>query len=155
MTEGNTPKDYLWQLKRESYLTKVVWTGIIKSLVKSLSEFLATSVELNEMSAEDICDGDIRVIALVHSAKPFGGPLSVAWQGALAVELHEDRPYVSASLFLFCLGKRLSVADHKMGSYVELIHEPTSVGSGQWRVLGWLRDTYGEYEDIDECSAYD
>lgn len=155
MPEEILNEQRFWQLNRESYLTQESWAEAIGRLVASLAEFLEESLELNEISVEYIRNGDTAVVAFIDIMKPFGGPLSLAWRGALGVELHEDRPYVSASIFLFCLGKRLSLAGHEKGSYIELVCEPTPAGLGQWKVLGWFEDIYGEYVGIDECSAYD
>jgi hypothetical protein len=155
MSEESSGVAPLWQLNRDSHVTRERWIEIIGGLVTSLAEFVERPVAVNEISIEDISDGDTRAVALINSSKPFGGPLSLAWEGALGVELHEDRPYVTVSIFLFCLVKRLSVAEHNAGSYIELMYDPTPDGLGQWKVLGWLKDIYREWEDVDRCSAYD
>jgi hypothetical protein len=155
MAEDISLETQLWKLNRESFLTKQSWTEIIGRLVSSLTEFLEQTVELNEISIEDIQDGDKEAVALIYGAEPFGGPLSIAWQGALRVDLQEDRPYIGVSIFLFCLRKRLCIAEHEAGSFLELILEPTLTDFGKWKVIGWLEDIYYEYTDIDECSTYD
>jgi hypothetical protein len=76
----------------------------------------------------------------------------MAWEGILGMDVIEGKPYVSAPLFLFSHGRRLTVSE-RLGSYLEFTYDRTANGSGRWRSLGWVEDIYGEYQSIDKYTG--
>jgi hypothetical protein len=144
----------IWQLPSGSRLTKEEWSQIITHLVDMLRDYLQQPVEVpDSLIGESIID-DEAICCPIRSPVPFGGPLAVAWEGTLGLEVIDGRPYISASLFLFSNGNRLVVAG-QLGSYLELVYEKAESGVSNWHSLGWIEDIYGEFEAIDEYTGGD
>jgi hypothetical protein len=142
----------IWQLPNGSQRTKEEWSGIVDYLVKTLEDYLQQGIDIVDDTIETSIVDNEALCCSIRSAVSFGGSLAVAWEGRLGMELIEDKPCVSASIFLFSLNKRLNVAGQG-GSYLELIYEQSDNGNGGWRSLGWMEDIYGEFENIDEYSG--
>jgi len=136
--------DQIWSLSSQGR-TEEVWSAIIQHLVSALGDYLQQEVKLLEKS---VIDGEA-LWSRIRGASTFGGVFAVGWEGRLGMEIIENKPFVSASVFLFSQGRRLSVSG-QAGSYLELVYERADNGEGRWRSLGWLEDIYDEFASIDK-----
>lgn len=121
------------------------WQVKLNDLVESLGQLLETPVRVIEASAV----GEDSFSSYIRSALPPKGVFGITWEGLLGQELIEGRPHISASLFLFSQGKRLTVYGDTGGS-IELIYEESESGRVGWRSVGWAEDTFGEYAAFSE-----
>ena len=152
MSEDISIEKKIWQIYFENQRTREDWSAIVNYLVKTLENYLQQQVDIVDDTIEASIVDNEALCCSIRSAVSFAGALALAWEGRLGMEMIEDKPYVSASLFLFSCKKRLTVAGQG-GSYVELIYEQSDNGNGGWRSLGWMEDIYGEFENIDEYSG--
>lgn len=152
MNEDISIEQKIWQIPVETQRTREDWSAIVNYLVKTLENYLQQQVDIVDDTIEASIVDNEALCCSIRSAGSFAGSLAVAWEGRLGMEMIEDKPCVSASLFLFSCNKRLTVAGQR-GSYVELIYEQSDNGNGGWCSLGWMEDIYGEFENIDEYSG--
>ncbi len=128
--------------------TSEEWSKIIDHLVHSLSTHLKQAVISPTKSADEAVIDKEALCLPVRSATISSDPFAISWTGTLGLEIIDGKPYVSASLFLFSQGRRLSVV-RGHGSVLELVYEFDSNGVGDWRDRGWEADEFGEYDDYD------
>jgi hypothetical protein len=103
-----------------------------------------------ELGVEDstLVDGTARSVR-VSSRGEVGGPLRLQYAGIVGLELIDAVPYISAVLFVYSAGARLSVGGDE-ASYLEFSYERSEAGVGRWRLHGWRSDEYGEYAGFAE-----
>jgi hypothetical protein len=103
-----------------------------------------------ELDVEDstIVDGTALSVT-VSSRDEFGGPLRLRYAGIVGSVSIDDAPYVSAVLFVYSAGVRLSVGGDE-ASYLAFVYERSDPGVGHWRLQGWQSDEYGEYAGFAE-----
>jgi hypothetical protein len=143
-----TADQIIWRDPGSGSRTEEEWNRLVEHLLQSLSAFLRQQIVLIE---REVLDSEA-LFCRIRSAATIGGPLSIGWEGRLGLEVIEGQSHVSVSLFLFSQGRRLSAA-LQAGSYLELVYERTSDGTGQWRSDGWQEDIYDEYRFIDTYSG--
>lgn len=141
-----TVDEKIWQVPTTGKRKNEEWSAIIDYLVKTLENYLQQKIEITDESIEASIVDDEAICCSIRSASSFGGILNIAWEGRLGMELIEGKPSISASLFIFSNNRRLVVAGHEEGSYVELVYEQLENNKGNWRSLGWLEDIYGEFK---------
>lgn len=110
-----------------------------------LAGFLGVELDVEDST---IVDGTALSVT-VSSRDEFGGPLRLRYRGIIGSASIDDAPYVSAVLFVYSAGARLSVGDDE-ASYLAFVYERSSDGGGQWRLEGWRSDEYGEYAGFAE-----
>ena len=93
----------IWQTPPYDHRSDKDWSIIIEHLVTSVGEYLQQQAVI--MSSE-VVDNEA-LFCRIRSASQFCGPLALAWEGRLGIDIIEDKPYVSASIFLFSQRKRL------------------------------------------------
>jgi hypothetical protein len=126
--------------------TEQRWYEIAAYLIVRLSTFLGV-----EVAGEPITIGRSNAVTFgIHGAAALGGELGVEWSGILELAMVDGETQISASLFLFSRRLRLQIAGQH-GSSLRLLYERSQEGPGpgQWVVLGWHEDLYGEYQDIE------
>lgn len=103
-----------------------------------------------ELDVEDatIIDGTALSVT-VSSRGEVAGPLRLRYRGIVGSESIDGAPYVSAVLFVYSAGARLSVGGEE-ASYLAFAYERPDDGVGQWRFDGWHTDEYGEYAGFAE-----
>ncbi|MGN6869714.1 MAG: hypothetical protein ACTHMY_15080 [Solirubrobacteraceae bacterium] len=114
-------------------------------LCDQLSGFLGVELDVEDST---IVDGTA-LSATVSNRDEFGGPLRLRYRGIVGSESIDDAPYVSAVLFVYSAGVRLSV-DGDEASYLAFVYERADAGVGHWRLDGWQSDEYGEYAGFAE-----
>ena len=133
----------IWKRPARGQWTEEDWSAIINHLTQALSTYLGQTVKLIDSS---IIDGEA-LCCSIRGETMLAGPLELTWEGRLGLELINDRPHVSAFLFLFSQGKRLRTTGQS-GSYLLLTYQPDSSGVPRWHSDGWQEDVYGEFESI-------
>jgi len=103
-----------------------------------------------ELDVEDttIVDGTALSVT-VSSRDEVGGPLRLRYRGIVGLESIDDAPYVSAVLFVYSCGVRLSL-DGDEASFLAFAYERSDAGVGHWQLHGWQSDEYGEYAGFAE-----
>ena len=134
------PEVILWGSRP---LTEADGRDVVMRLVSRLTDFLHQDIDVVDFNLVD----DESFTCRVAGRSRFGGPLALEWWGILGMEPIEGAPHVSGTLFLYSMGQRLGMAAPK-GSTIELVYERSSEGGGAWRSLGWVVDTYDEWEGI-------
>ena len=121
------------------------WQAITRHLSERLSACLGV-----ELSVEDsmIVD-DTALSVTVCSRSELAGPLRIRYRGIVGLAPIEDAPYVSAVLFVYSSGLRLSF-DGDEASFLAWVYERSDAGGGRWRLDGWHSDEYGEYAGFAE-----
>lgn len=115
-------------------------------LCDQLSGFLGVELDIEDST---IVDGAALSVT-VCSRGVFGGPLRLRYAGIVGSVSIDDAPYISAVLFVYSAGVRLSVGGDE-ASYLAFVHERSDDSSaGQWRLHGWQSDEYGEYAGFAE-----
>lgn len=147
--DKSTVDEEIWQVPTTGKRKNEEWSAIIDYLVKTLENYLQQKIEITDESIEASIVDDEAICCSIRSASSFGGILNITWEGRLGMELIEGKPSISASLFIFSNNRRLVVAGHEEGSYVELVYEQLENNKGNWCSLGWLEDIYGEFKYID------
>ena len=115
------------------------WSPVARYLTNKLGVFLGLEVVLEAPSVV----GHDGFAFGIRGRRPIAGALSLEWAGTLRRVTIEGEIQVTASLVLFSTRRQLQVTGHQ-GSSFELLYEPLE-GAGQWCVLGWHDDIYGEY----------
>jgi hypothetical protein len=115
------------------------------SLCDQLSGLLGAQLDVEDST---IVDGTALSIT-VSSRGETAGPLRIRYRGIVGLESIDDAPYVSAVLFVYSAGARLSVGADE-ASYLAFVYERSGDGVGQWRLEGWRSDEYGEYAGFAE-----
>jgi len=131
--------------------SKQEWRAIRQHMVDSLGEYLQQPIEIIDSSIEESIVDDEALCCAIRSL-PTNSPLALTWEGRLGMDIIEEKPYVSTSLFLFSQGERITTAE-QTSSYLELVYEPSESTQGAWRTLGWIEDIYGEFEHITEYTG--
>jgi hypothetical protein len=114
-------------------------------LCEQLSGLLGVELEIEDST---IVDGAALSVT-VSSRGEVGGPLRLRYRGIVGLESIDDAPYISAVLFLYSSGVRLSL-DGDEASYLAFAYERSGDGAGHWRLQGWRSDEYGEYSGFAE-----
>ncbi|HET6870663.1 MAG TPA: hypothetical protein VFH80_32430 [Solirubrobacteraceae bacterium] len=109
-------------------------------LCDQLSGLLGVELEVEDST---IVDGTALSVTVISRGE-FGGPLRLRYRGIVGLESIDDAPYVSAVLFVYSAGLRLSVGGDE-ASYLAFVYERSDDGAGHWRLDGWHNDEYGEY----------
>ena len=86
----------------------------------------------------------------IWSPAPLLGILALSWKGILGGQVLNDgrKLDISATLFLYSQKKKLVTKEG--ASFLELVYEKDDSGDGNWRIDGWLKDVYYEYEFFDQ-----
>jgi hypothetical protein len=116
------------------------WQAITRSLCERLSHRLGVDLDVEDAS---VIDGTTLSIT-VSSRRELAGPLRIRYRGIVGLAPIDDAPYVSAVLFVYSSGARLST-DGGEASFLALVYERSDAGVGRWRLDGWQSDEYGEY----------
>lgn len=128
-----------------SIRTSDEWAAITRHLCEELSRVLGV-----ELSVENSMIVDDTTLSLsVCSRSELAGPLRIRYRGIVGLAPIDDAPYVSAVLFVYSSGLRLSV-DGDEASFLAWVYERSDAGAGQWRLDGWQSDEYGEYAGFAE-----
>lgn len=99
-----------------------------------------------ELDVEDAMTVDGTALSVtVSSRDELAGPLRIRYRGIVGLQPIEGAPYISAVLFVYSSGARLSLDGDEAG-FLLWEYEPSDGGAGEWRLRGWRRDEYGEYE---------
>jgi hypothetical protein len=115
-------------------------------LCDQLSGFLGVELDVEDST---IVDGNALSVT-VASRHEFGGPLRLRYRGIVGLQSIDDVPYISAVMFVYSAGSRLSVGEDE-ASYLAFGYERSDDGSaGRWRLDGWHSDEYGEYAGFAE-----
>jgi hypothetical protein len=121
------------------------WAAIARHLCERLSGCLGV-----ELHAEDSLIVDDTALSLtVCSRSELAGPLRIRYRGIVGLASISDAPYVSAVLFVYSSGTRLSVGSDET-SFLAWVYERSDAGVGHWRLDGWHSDEYGEYAGFAE-----
>lgn len=103
-----------------------------------------------ELDVEDSMTIDGTVLSVtVCSRSELAGPLQLRYRGIVGLQPIEGAPYVSAVLFVYSSGVRLSL-DGDEASFLLWEYERSDGGVGQWQLRGWRSDEYGEYAGFAE-----
>jgi hypothetical protein len=128
-----------------SIRTSDEWVAITRHLCEELSRVLGV-----ELSVEDSMIVDDTTLSLtVCSRSELAGPLRIRYRGIVGLAPIDGAPYVSAVLFVYSSGLRLSV-DGDEASFLAWVYERSDASAGQWRLDGWQSDGYGEYAGFAE-----
>lgn len=138
-SDGPTYESWLWSGRVEC---RAQWVDVSTYLVDRLAECLG--IELGSSLVTVVADG---FACRVRGGFATGGMLQLEWYGGLGMERIRGRSHVSASLFLFSQGRRLSIAGQQR-SRLGLVFVPGRDG-GWWSSEGWQDDVRGEYDDAD------
>jgi hypothetical protein len=121
------------------------WQAISRHLCERLSHCLGVDLDVEDTMVVD----DTALSLTVGSRGELAGPLRVRYRGIVGLTSISDRPYVSAVLFVYSSGVRLSL-DGDEASFLAWVYERSDAGVGNWRLRGWQSDEYGEYAGFAE-----
>jgi hypothetical protein len=144
-------EDRMWKAGSGQKLEESTWRAIVHELLRDFRVFLSEAFEID---ADVKIDPEVSTFSTwIWSAPRSPLPLSVSWSAVLAgspVGDPSDRDsfVVSVTLFLFHeLGsKRLISSDGK--HFLEFSFERGKHGGGEWRFVGWQKDEWGEWKDL-------
>jgi hypothetical protein len=122
------------------------WQAMTRQLCEHLGGCLGVDLDV-----EDSMIVDATVLSVTVSSRgELAGPLGIRYRGIIALQPIDDAPYVSAVLFVYASGVRLSL-DGDEASFLVWEYERTdSSGAGRWRLRGWQSDEHGEYAGFAE-----
>jgi hypothetical protein len=121
------------------------WQAISRHLCDQLGRCLGAELEV-----EDSMTVDDAVLSLtVCSRGELAGPLRIRYRGIIGLQPIGHAPDVSAVLFVYSSGVRLSL-DGDEASFLVCEYERADTGAGEWRLRGWHSDEYGEYAGFAE-----
>lgn len=115
------------------------------TLCAQLSGLLGVELDVEDST---IVDGTVLSVT-VSSHDELAGPLRLRYRGIVGLEAIDNAPYISAVMFVYSAGVRLSVGDDEV-SYLAFVYERSESGAGHWRLDGWHSDEYGEYAGFAE-----
>jgi hypothetical protein len=121
------------------------WAAITRHLCDRLGRFLGVELGVEDQT---VVDGTALSVT-VCSHTEVAGPLRLRYRGIVGIESISGAPYVSALLFVYASGRRLSVAGDE-ASFLVFAYERSEAGVGDWRPRGWQSDEYGEYAGFAE-----
>ena len=117
-------------------------------LCEQLSGLLGVQLDIEDSTIVDAT----ALSVTVSSRGEIGGPLRLRYRGIVGLESIDDAPYISAVLFLYSAGTRLSVGGDD-ASYLAFAYERSDDCDGHWRLEGWRSDEYGEYAGFAELPS--
>jgi hypothetical protein len=98
-----------------------------------------------ELDVEDSMTVDGTALSVTVSSRgELAGPLRIRYRGIVGLQPIEGAPYISAVLFVYSSGARLS-RDGDEASFLLWEYQHSDAGAGEWRLRGWRSDEYGEY----------
>jgi hypothetical protein len=98
-----------------------------------------------EFDVEDSMTVDGTALSVTVSSRgELAGPLRIRYRGIVGLQPIEGAPYISAVLFVYSSGARLSL-DGDEASFLLWEYERSDADVGEWRLQGWRSDVYGEY----------
>lgn len=101
-----------------------------------------------ELDVEDSMTVDGSALSVtVSSRRELAGALRIRYRGIVGLQPVDGAPYISAVLFVYSCGARLS-RDGDEASFLLWEYERSDAGVGEWRLCGWQSDVYGEYADF-------
>ncbi|MEU1784612.1 hypothetical protein ABZ553_01480 [Streptomyces sparsogenes] len=112
----------------------------ISQLIHELSDFLGEPVELIDESDTD--EGGFS--CFIRSSPPRRNGFELCWEGILGMAPDDEGEHVSASLFLYSRGVRVS-AFEEFSSYLEIAYKGSEKKGGEWVDLGWIKDEWDEF----------
>lgn len=128
-----------------------VWHRLAAYLVQRLSEFVGRNLTLADFS---VVDGEVLSSRFSGSPDPRD-PLELGVEGLLGTERSGEVLEVSATLFVYASGRRLSLTDPRR-NHIDLHYKRDQNGShGSWMSLGWQQDDFGEYDAYAIASWHD
>jgi hypothetical protein len=116
------------------------WAAITAHLCEQLGRCLGVALDVEDSTTV----GDTALSVTVSSRGELAGPLRVRYRGIIGLQPIEDAPYITAVLFVYSSGARLSL-DGDEASFLAWEYERSATGGGHWRLHGWQSDEYGEY----------
>ncbi len=147
-----------------------IWSNIVESLLNDLKNFIGQSFDQDEeinldlkdslspsfgiwiwRNEEEISNSNTVLIEDNYEQKQL---ISTAWIGVMAGDMvgnieGGDIFSVSLTLFLFDPISKERVCLETGESIMEFAYRKSSDGCGSWINLGWHKDVYGEWEDIE------
>jgi len=123
------------------------WRCIAEYVIRKLEDFLDVTIRFNGTLEDQVKDGISMDLTCIPK---LANRLDFFMKGILASNLGSDGLTIGATMFLFCGGKRL--ISNKNDAFIDLSYRLVD-GNGQWTVMGWFKDEYGEYPEFDEAQT--
>jgi hypothetical protein len=123
---------------------------ILAKLLGSFATFVRTelSYDLEEAFFDDPSIGT----AAFAPRQLYGGPLAIEWHGILSYNASHGEFRAGVSLFLFSRSQRLRAPDSHCDYLVARYAHDVGDGASPWSDLMWVKDDYGEWEDVTPLS---
>ncbi|AFZ38006.1 hypothetical protein Sta7437_4545 (plasmid) [Stanieria cyanosphaera PCC 7437] len=167
----------LWNAgQTDQIYKKEIWLKIVYSLLSDFQKFIGQSFEKDEeinmdinnpfspsfgiwiwKDGENLYEGKSNIIdsSIETNNKKFLLP-SITWSGVMGGDMigskENDKTQeifsVSLTLFLFDSINKERIRLDTGESIIEFVYKKHSNGHGNWISLGWHKDIYGEWEDI-------
>jgi len=139
-------EDVLWDSARLRGCTVEQWDTIVQNLTQRLAQFCG--FELVAETVDTVLDGEAVCVEVRRAPGRSNvlGLLDVDVEGTLGIDIGRGLQFlVEATLFVFVCGNRVARFDKK-GDYLEFRYVRSADGRGQWTMVGWKEDEYGEFE---------
>ena len=123
------------------------WIDIVKTLLKSLENFLEWAIISEDSFEKNVGEGfsiDFK------SNNKFFNSINLSCEGILGADFRDESNClsVSAIIFLYSNGKKLITNNTDCFLLFEYVQDKDGVGS--WEGRGWKQDEHGEYEYFDK-----
>lgn len=122
------------------------WIGLLQHAIAALNEWLGQEIEtepLNQGCVGEKAGGGFCLYVL--KACPSRSHL-LHWRGILGATIVDDRIRVSLTVFMYSGSERLVTKTGK--EFADFFYEMNEDKRGEWRLVGWFEDTYGEYSQF-------
>jgi hypothetical protein len=136
---------------RDRPIDRAEWEAIITGLYDDFESLVGEKFERDPQPS--IRAQDTQFAAWMWSNRKENSPVSLNWSGVIAGcigrdESGSDSLVVTADVFLFHGpdNERLVTAGGK--HFLQFHYKRTGPAQGEWRYLGWVRDEWGEWEDV-------
>jgi hypothetical protein len=135
--------------------SKDTWYEIIDALLDDFRKFIGQDFERDpEISLNITRRNSPSICQWMWSKKESNFPTSTIWSAVIGgnivgTENGENVFGVSITLFLFDANNKKRLCLITGESTLEFVFEKGSDGHGYWKYLGWIKDEWGEWEDVE------
>lgn len=145
----------LWNVGKNSEVyTQESWKEIIDAILDDFQIFLGQNFHRTpEINLELKYPHSPSFNRWIWTGEREDTPLHTAWSAVICgdmvgTENGENIFHVSLTLFLFDMTSKKRLCLQTGESFLEFVFEKQSDSHGSWRTLGWFKDEWGEWEDV-------
>ena len=131
-----------------------IWQEIIDAILDHFQIFLGQNFYRDpEISLDIKYPNSPSFCRWLWTGETENAPFNTAWSAVIGgdmvgTESGEDIFQVSLTLFLFDVTSKKRLCLQTGESFLEFVFEKQSDSRGYWRTLGWFKDEWGEWDDV-------